>query len=206
MADTTTFMLAMERNWDMISSAVADVDDAILTRQPNEQSKFHGVADLAPDQGRRPVRKSAYPGRPPIVGPRGLARKIQHASRRRRLWHGLGAGQAGGLGVAFQGHSAGVLLGGERGDQRLRSLPSHRRTWKRRFPAPPPANSQSVGEALGILVWDNCVHGGQIAYLRGLLPRHGLVPVAALVRPAGPGLAPGRLVPLDVFVGGGACQ
>ena len=25
----------------------------------------------------------------------------------------------------------------------------------------------TIGFLLGVLVWDNCVHGGQIAYLRG---------------------------------------
>ena len=32
---------------------------------------------------------------------------------------------------------------------------------------PNPPGAQSVSEALGILVWDNIVHGGQVAYLRG---------------------------------------
>ena len=33
------------------------------------------------------------------------------------------------------------------------------------FPAPP--NTLSIGEAIGVLVYDNVVHDGQIAYLRG---------------------------------------
>ena len=33
------------------------------------------------------------------------------------------------------------------------------------FPAPP--NTVSIGTAMGVLVYDNIVHGGQIAYLRG---------------------------------------
>jgi len=30
-----------------------------------------------------------------------------------------------------------------------------------------PAATMVVDDALGILVWDNIVHGGQVAYLRG---------------------------------------
>ena len=33
------------------------------------------------------------------------------------------------------------------------------------FPAPP--NTVPLAEALGVLVFDNIVHGGQIAYLKG---------------------------------------
>ena len=32
---------------------------------------------------------------------------------------------------------------------------------------PPPQERRTVAEALGVAVWDNIVHGGQIAYLRG---------------------------------------
>ena len=39
---------------------------------------------------------------------------------------------------------------------------------ERQVPAPGPAGStMSVGDALGIMVWDNVVHGGQVAYVRG---------------------------------------
>ena len=33
---------------------------------------------------------------------------------------------------------------------------------------PPVGERRSVAKALGIMVWDNITHGGQIAYLRGL--------------------------------------
>ncbi len=32
---------------------------------------------------------------------------------------------------------------------------------------PPPEERRTVSAALGVVVWDNIVHGGQIAYLRG---------------------------------------
>ena len=31
----------------------------------------------------------------------------------------------------------------------------------------PPSPAASIGSFLGVMVFDNCVHGGQIAYLRG---------------------------------------
>ena len=38
MPDTSTSMAALERNWDMVKNAMADLDDATLTAQPNPQS------------------------------------------------------------------------------------------------------------------------------------------------------------------------
>ena len=38
MAATDTTIFALQRNWDMVSSAVAGVDDATLERMPNDQS------------------------------------------------------------------------------------------------------------------------------------------------------------------------
>ena len=38
---------------------------------------------------------------------------------------------------------------------------------EKQIPFPGPPTMISVGEALGVLVYDNIVHGGQIAYLRG---------------------------------------
>jgi hypothetical protein len=38
---------------------------------------------------------------------------------------------------------------------------------KREIPWTTPPGSMVVDDALGILVWDNIVHGGQVAYLRG---------------------------------------
>ncbi len=37
----------------------------------------------------------------------------------------------------------------------------------RQIPFPNAPTTRSVADAIGILVWDNIVHGGQIAYLRG---------------------------------------
>ena len=37
----------------------------------------------------------------------------------------------------------------------------------RQVPAAAPGTTMSVADALGILVWDNIVHGGQVAYIRG---------------------------------------
>ena len=38
---------------------------------------------------------------------------------------------------------------------------------EQQIPVPVLPDTISVGGALGVLVWDNIVHGGQIAYLRG---------------------------------------
>ena len=38
---------------------------------------------------------------------------------------------------------------------------------ERQIPAARPPDTASIGSRLGVVVYDNCVHGGQIAYLRG---------------------------------------
>ena len=38
MADTATTIFALQRNWDMVSTAVEGVDDEALSRMPNDQS------------------------------------------------------------------------------------------------------------------------------------------------------------------------
>jgi len=35
MSDVATTLFALQRNWDMVSTAVAGVDDATLARMPN---------------------------------------------------------------------------------------------------------------------------------------------------------------------------
>ena len=38
MASTTTTLAALERNWDMVNSAIDGIDDATLSQRPNDQS------------------------------------------------------------------------------------------------------------------------------------------------------------------------
>ena len=38
MSDAATTIFALQRNWDMVSTAVAGVDDATLASMPNDQS------------------------------------------------------------------------------------------------------------------------------------------------------------------------
>jgi hypothetical protein len=47
MSATESALTALERNWGMVDRALEDVDDAMLGRQPNDQSNSMGLAPLA---------------------------------------------------------------------------------------------------------------------------------------------------------------
>ena len=166
MADTTTFIQAMERNWGMIHSAVSDVDDATLARQPNDQS--NSMAWLIWHLTRVADRfiKTRLEDAPQLWVQDGWHEKFHMEADADDFGMGWGPEKL----AAWEPPSRDVLLGyfsamNEVTRQYVGALSAE--DLERQIPAPPPANSQSVGEVLGILVFDNCVHGGQIAYLRG---------------------------------------
>ena len=167
MSDVATTLFALERNWDMVSTAVAGVDDDALGRMPNGQS--NSMAWLVWHMAR--------------VVDRLIHGRLQGAGQ---LWTDGGWHGRFGMGADPEefgmGWSAGqvsdwpcpprdVLLGyydavNAAARDYIAGLDAD--GLARQVPAPGPAGAtMPVSDALGILVWDNVVHGGQIAYIRG---------------------------------------
>ena len=72
--------------------------------------------------------------------------------------------------AAWQAPSRDVLLGyyeavKKAAREYLKPLPAQ--DLERQVPMGTPPNTAPIADALGVLVFDNLVHGGQIAYLRG---------------------------------------
>ena len=167
MSDVATTLFALQRNWDMVSTAVAGVDDAALARMPNGQS--NSMAWLVWHMAR--------------VADRLIHGRLQNAGQiwTDGGWH-VDFGMSADPDEFGMGWSAGqvadwpcppreTLLGyydavNAAARDYIATLDAAELT--RQVPAPGPAGAtMPVSDALGILVWDNIVHGGQIAYLRG---------------------------------------
>ena len=167
MSDVDTTIFALQRNWDMVSTAVDGVDDDTLKRMPNDES--NSMAWLVWHMTR--------------VEDRFIHARFQDAGQ---LW------TAGGWHDKFGMESDPDEFGIGWSTQQVAEWPCPSREvlmgyydavnaaarsyiqgldadgLQRRVPAPGPAGStMSVADALGILVWDNVVHGGQVAYIRG---------------------------------------
>ena len=167
MSDVDTTIFALQRNWDMVSTAVDGVDDDTLNRMPNDES--NSMAWLVWHMTR--------------IADRFIHTRFQDMGQLWTAggWHsrfGMEADpEESGLGwstqqvVEWDGPSRDVLMG------YYDAVNAAARTYiqgldanglERRVPAPGPAGStMPVSDALGILVWDNVVHGGQVAYIRG---------------------------------------
>ena len=165
MAVTDTTIFALNRNWDMVSNAVAGVDDATLGMMPNDQSN--------------PMNWLVW--HMTRVADRFIHSRFQETGQ---VWTAGGWHEKFGMdadpdefGIGWSMEqvaewptpSRETLMGyydavNEAARAYISGLSAS--DLERHVPAPG-GTTMSVGDALGILVWDNIVHGGQIAYLRG---------------------------------------
>ncbi len=167
MSDVDTTIFALQRNWDMVSTAVDGVDDDTLNLMPNDASNSMSwlvwhmtrVADRL-IYGRCQDADQVW-----TIG--GWSEKFGMDEDPNEFGMGWSTEQVAEWGCP----SREVLMG------YYDAVNAAARTYiqqldveglERRVPAPGPAGStMSVADALGILVWDNIVHGGQVAYIRG---------------------------------------
>ena len=165
MAATDTTILALQRNWDMVSSAVDGVDDSTLASMPNDQSNpmnwlvWHmtRVADR--------FINSRFQDTGQVWTTGGWHEKFGMDADAEEFGMGWSAQKV----ADWPAPSREVLMGyynavNDAARDYISGLDAA--GLERQVPAPG-GTTMSVGEALGILVWDNIVHGGQIAYLRG---------------------------------------
>ena len=89
MSDTATTIFALQRNWDMVSTAVAGVDDAALARMPNDQS--NSIAWLVWHMTRVVDRfiHGRFLDTGQVMDRWRLAREVRHGRRPGRVRHRL---------------------------------------------------------------------------------------------------------------------
>ena len=166
MSDAATTIFALQRNWDMVSTAVAGVDDATLASMPNDQS--NSIAWLVWHMTRVVDRfiHSRFQDTGQVWVEGGWHDRFGMAADPDEFGIGWSADQV----ASWPSPSRDALMGyydavNDAARDYINGLDAE--GLARHVPAAAPGTTMSVADALGILVWDNIVHGGQVAYIRG---------------------------------------
>jgi hypothetical protein len=160
-------LTALERNWDMVDSALTGLDDATLARCPTEQCNsiawllWHMTRVLdtfihtrLQAQPQIWIRDGWYAkfGMDPDPDNRGVGWTAEQVQR----WHPPTRDIQVGYYEALKPATRAYLTTLSYTDLEVRRV------------IPPVPEPRTVAAALGQFTWDNVAHGGQIAYLRGL--------------------------------------
>ena len=165
MSATETAMSALERNWGMVDRALEDVDDDMMGDQPNGQSNSMGWLLFHMTR----------------IVDRFIHTWCQDAPQ---LWikddwfvrfgldddlNNTGQGWTEEQVAAWKLPEKNYLVGYYEAVKTAAReyLQTLSESEVQREISIPPRPTASIGTLLGVLVFDNCVHGGQIAYLRG---------------------------------------
>lgn len=165
MSATETAMTALERNWGMVDRALEDVDDAMLGDQPNDDSNSMGwllfhMTRIVDRFVHTWCQETAQ-----LWVKNGWSEKFGLDGDVNNTGQGWTKEQV----AAWQLPPKQSVLGyyadvKSAATEYLGSLSASDVERQLNIPPRPPA---SIGSFLGVMVYDNCVHGGQIAYLRG---------------------------------------
>ena len=166
MSTNQTTLSALERNWQMVASAVSEVDEATMTARPNDDS--NSMSWLIWHMARVADRFIHFRlmEKPQIWTVDAWHERFNMAADPDDFGMGWSNEQA----AAWQSPAKDVLMDyfnvvNTAVAGYLRTLPEA--DLAREIVWTAPSAMMSIGDALGILVWDNIVHGGQVAYLRG---------------------------------------
>lgn len=166
MSSNQTAVSALERNWQMVTSAVAEVDEATMAARPNDDS--NSMSWLIWHMTRVADRLIHFRlmDKPQIWTVDAWNEKFKMAANPDDFGMGWSNEQA----AAWQAPPKGVLMDyfntvNSTVASYLRSMSDAELAREINWTAP--TATLTVSEALSILVWDNIVHGGQVAYLRG---------------------------------------
>ncbi len=166
MSGTGTTLSALNRNWNMVKSAVSDVDEATMAIRPNHDS--NSMSWLVWHMSRVTDRFIHFrlADKPQLWSVDGWHAKFNMPDEPNDMGMGWSNDQA----AAWQSPSKDVLMeyfdmSNEAAAAYIGSLSDA--DLAREIEWNQPTQTMVVDDALGILVWDNIVHGGQVAYLRG---------------------------------------
>ena len=167
MLPAESIIYALQRNWEMVDSALEGLDEAALARQPSDQCNSAAwilwhmtrVVDTFVHTRLRSI--------PQLWTQNGWHQKFDMPDDAEDRGVGWTAGQV----AAWQSPAKEVQLGyyaaiKSAATEYLESLTVA--DLEKTMVIPPVAEPRSVAMLLGQFTWDNVAHGGQIAYLRGL--------------------------------------
>jgi|TARA_B100001146_G_C16181171_1_gene434667 hypothetical protein len=166
MSGNRAIVSALERNWQMVTSAVSDVNEPLLSAQPNEES--NSMSWLVWHMARVTDRliHMRLQDAPQIWSVDGWFTKFNMPDEPDDMGMGWSKEQV----SAWQSPSKEILMeyfakANSAAADYISSLSDT--DLSREIPWTAPTVTMPMEEALGILLWDNIVHGGQVAYLRG---------------------------------------
>ena len=166
MVPTDSVIAALGRNWDMVDSALKDMDAATLAQRPNDQS--NSIAWILWHMNRvvDTFIHTRFQEKPQIWISEGWFQKYGMDRGENDRGVGWTAQQV----AAWDAPSLEVQLGyyeaiKESARQYLDTVTQA--DLERQLVAPPVSEPRSIAILLGQMTWDNIAHGGQIAYLRG---------------------------------------
>ena len=166
MAVTDVISTSLERNWGMVDRALEGLDDAILARQPNDQS--NSIAWLLWHMNRVVDRfvNDRFQSKPQIWIEAGWHQKFGMDDDPETTGMGWSEAQI----AEWKPPGKDVLVGyfeAVKTSARAYLNGLDEEALAASINVPPANEPRLVSDMLGVLVFDNITHGGQIAYLRG---------------------------------------
>jgi uncharacterized damage-inducible protein DinB len=166
MAATDVISTSLERNWGMVDRALEGLDDAILARQPNEDS--NSMAWLLWHMNRVVDRfvNDRFQSKPQIWIEAGWHQRFGMDADAETTGMGWTKSQT----AEWKPPTKEILVG------YFEAVKTSAREYvsaltdeglAASITVPPANEARAVSDMLGVLVFDNITHGGQIAYLRG---------------------------------------
>ena len=166
MAATDVISTSLERNWGMVDRALEGLDDAILARQPNEES--NSIAWLLWHMNRVVDRfvNDRFQSKPQLWIEAGWHQRFGMDGDPEVTGQGWTVAQI----AQWDTPSKDVLVG------YFEAVKTSAREYvsaltdeglAASITVPPANEARLISDMLGVLVYDNITHGGQIAYLRG---------------------------------------
>lgn len=165
MSATETAMSALERNWGMVERALEDMDDSVLSAQPNDQSNSMGWLLWHMTRIVDRFVHTWCQDAPQLWVKDGWYNKFGLDDDLNQTGQGWTEEQV----AAWQLPTKDLLVGYfdaviAAATEYIQPLSASDLDLEITIAPRPTA---SIGSFLGVMVYDNCVHGGQIAYLRG---------------------------------------
>ena len=165
MSATETAISALERNWGMVDKALEDVDDELIGSQPNDQSNSMGWLLWHMSRVVDRFIHTWCQDAPQLWAKDGWYEKFGLDEDINNTGQGWSEQQV----AAWQLPAKNLLVDyydGVKAAAKEYILTLSASDLERQITIPPRPTA-SIGSFLGVMVYDNCVHGGQIAYLRG---------------------------------------
>ena len=166
MTATQTTLSALERSWQMVDAALADLDDATLASRPNDHCNSIAWTLWHMNRVADNFLHTRFQAKAPIWTSDGWHQKFGMPNDAVDFGMGWNAEKV----AAWKPPAKDVLLGyfeAIKGAARSYLGPLTAADLDRQVPFPAPPDTLSIGDVLGVLLNDNLSHGGQIAYLRG---------------------------------------